>query len=128
MSIIEKDVIEKDIQTSLSKTLVYIAPLFLVVTLFAFLLSGLIARPINIFKNTVEEIIQKGNLNKQVNIKSKDEIGYLAEKFNELLDRLKDYYENLENKVKEKTLEIRKFQQAVEASTDGIIITYSPSL
>jgi len=127
MSIIEKDVIEKDIQTSLSKTLVYIAPLFLVVTLFAFLLSGLIARPINIFKNTVEEIIQKGNLNKQVNIKSKDEIGYLAEKFNELLDRLKDYYENLENKVKEKTLEIRKFQQAVEASTDGIIITGTDS-
>jgi len=123
MSIVEKDVIEKDIRTLLNKSFSYIAPLFLVVTLFAILLSGIIARPINHFKSTVEEIILKGNLDKKVDIKSKDEIGYLAGKFNELLSRLKDYYDNLEKKVKENTFEIRKFQQAVEASSDGIIIT-----
>jgi len=123
MSIVEKDVIEKDIRTLLNKSFSYIAPLFLVVTLFAILLSGIISRPINHFKSTVEEIILKGNLDKKVDIKSKDEIGYLAGKFNELLSRLKDYYDNLEKKVKENTSEIRKFQQAVEASSDGIIIT-----
>jgi len=122
-SVVEKDKIEKDIRDSLNKSFFYIAPLLLVVTLFAFLLSGIIAHPINHFKSTVEEILLKGNLDKKVDINSKDEIGYLAGKFNELLSRLKDYYDNLEKKVKENTFEIKKFQQAVEASSDGIIIT-----
>jgi len=90
--------IEKDIRDSLNKSFFYIAPLLLVVTLFAFLLSGIIAHPINHFKSTVEEILLKGNLDKKVDINSKDEIGYLAGKFNELLSRLKDYYDNLEKK------------------------------
>jgi len=56
-------------------------------------------------------------------MKRKDELGRFAQVFNDLLRRLQYMYVEIEEQVKERTAELRKFQQAVESSTDGVVIT-----
>jgi len=57
-------------------------------------------------------IIQKGDLSHRIDVKSRDEIGELADDFNNMTEQLQELYQNLENKVKERT---EKLQVAMEA-------------
>ena len=71
------------------------------------------ARPIKRFTEITNEIAE-GNLDKQVDIKSKDEIGNLASSFNRMTYELKKsrkeiekYSRGLESKVKDRTKELQ---------------------
>ncbi len=78
-----------------------------------------------------------GDLSSQIKISSEDEIGQLATSFNSMTQKLAEMYANLDEKVKEKTSqltqqihetkmhaeELRKFQLAVENTSQHIIIT-----
>lgn len=106
---------------------------------------------------TVAGDVRDGDFNRRADISSKDEVGVVAQAFNEMLDTIQQYQSELEQKVQERTseierakkdledtnhtivdllkdtqqdreqyraqlLETKKFQEAVENATDGIII------
>ncbi|MDQ3099369.1 MAG: HAMP domain-containing protein [bacterium] len=50
--------------------------------------------------------IADGDLDKRIEIRSSDEIGQLSQSFNEMADKLKEVYQGLEDRVKEKTAEL----------------------
>ncbi len=82
---------------------------FIVVLAFliALFTSHSILDPISKFRDTALEISQ-GNLNVSVKTELKDEIGQLADVFNEMVKKLNELYDNLEKQVRERTAELEK--------------------
>jgi len=107
-----------------ANSLVSIVSAFLVLTIgtSAFVIARSITRPIEELTRGAE-IIGKGDLEHRIDITSKDETGYLAQAFNEMVEKrqraeeeLRKHREHLEELVEERTaeLEIAK-EQAQEA-------------
>lgn len=98
--------------------------------LFALLFGYLISRKIAAALGEVQkgaEIIGKGDLNYRIPVVNHDEIGHLADDFNQMAQKLHDSYSQLEVRVKEKThdlemalnhLELEKSR--IEATLNGI--------
>lgn len=59
------------------------------------------------------EVIGHGNLDHRLNIKTGDEIEELADGFNRMAGELKELYTNLENKVKERTIQLAEANEAL---------------
>lgn len=90
-----------------------IITLFLVLFISLFLAKKIIT-PILKLKNA-SKLVSDGNMNIQVDIKSEDEIGELADYFNIMIDslrktqkELRDYSEQLEEKVEKRTHELQE--------------------
>lgn len=82
-----------------------------------------IVRPLYALSKATEEI-SRGNLAYRVEFYSNDEIGQLAHSFNEMIrevkksrDRLEEFAETLEQKVEERTEELRKAEAQLVQST-----------
>lgn len=73
--------------------------------LLTFFISKVIVRPIKSFTASAKKI-SSGNLNEQIQIKSKDEIGILAHSFEVMRQKIKQHIEELDSKVKERTQSI----------------------
>ncbi len=58
--------------------------------------------------------VSKGDYSVRSNIKSNDEIGFLAKEFNEMLDTIEDNIKNLDKKVAEKTRELEEQKKNFE--------------
>ncbi len=94
-------------------TMIIIFTIFLLITLvFVFVIVHYIVKPIRNLSVTISEI-EKGNLDRRAKIMTKDEIGKLGKSFNimasqlqESFNKIKEYNENLENMVKERTEEL----------------------
>lgn len=88
-------------------------------TIMALLLRWVI-RPIGCLGEGISRL-SAGDLNARVSTASRDEIGAIAKGFNQMADRLKDLYENLEQKVNEKTASVeeknRHLAQLYEVTT-----------
>jgi len=76
-------------------------------------ITVLVNRPIRKLNKGIEEL-GKGNLNYKISLNSKDEFGRVADRFNEMSTKLnsayqeiKDWSENLNEKVKEKSEELK---------------------
>jgi signal transduction histidine kinase len=77
--------------------------LFVLIFSFLFLLRKVIVKPITTFRDTAK-IIGKGKLDTKINISSRDELGELADAFNQMTkdlkesrDKIQDYTQILEN-------------------------------
>jgi len=68
-------------------------------------ISRVISRPISKLSAATVKI-SKGDLDTQIEVESKDEIGELAQSFNEMASKLKESYTHLEQRVKERTAEL----------------------
>ena len=68
-----------------------------VVTIVAVIAGQLLTKPLLQLTNTVSQFTA-GNLDIRVKVKSNDEIGKLADSFNQMIERLKNYTESLELK------------------------------
>jgi len=66
-----------------------------------------ITRPIARLTRTATEI-SGGNLSRRIEVTSKDEIGVLAQSFNQMTENLAEAYAGLEQKVKQRTAELEK--------------------
>lgn len=77
------------------------------------LLNNIVLKNIFKLKNASLEI-QKGNLDIKNDIVSKDEIGQLANVFNEMTTKLKESYTILEVKIKERTKELEEERGSLE--------------
>jgi len=92
------------------------------IVLLAFLIalftSHSILDPISKFRDTALEISQ-GNLDASVKTELKDEIGQLADVFNEMVIKLNELYENLDKQVRERTAELQKTNKDLEKEITG---------
>lgn len=87
---------------------------------FGFVISHSVSRPILKLRDAAVEI-GKGRLSKKITIRSKDEIGQLADAFRQMRADLKrsrivieDYADGLEKQVLKRTRELEKSKRAVE--------------
>jgi two-component system NtrC family sensor kinase len=97
---------------------------FIVFALLVLLLLSLIIRfrasgPIKKFIQITTEI-SKGDLNKQVKIKSNDEIGELASAFNQMTQDLKKSREELEKRSKELKKEVKKRTKELDLKVEEL--------
>lgn len=96
----------------------------IIITIVISALSGvfifiLVNKPLNKFKKAIQEL-GKGNLNYRVHIKNKNEFGIIAYQFNDMSKKLslayreiKDWSETLNEKVEEKTRELRNIYDQI---------------
>ena len=92
------------------RTLIFVSilSLFVVIFVFLYLLRKSIVKPIMEFRDTAKEI-GKGNLDKRININTRDELGDLANAFNQMArdlkesrDKIQEYNKILENLINQK--------------------------
>ncbi|RJP59185.1 MAG: HAMP domain-containing protein [Candidatus Auribacter fodinae] len=74
---------------------------------FAMMLSRQFTRPIKNLRNGAS-IISNGDLSHRIEVVSNDEIGDLTRDFNSMTAQLEELYQNLEQKVKERTERLQK--------------------
>ncbi len=96
----------------------------IIITVLISALSGififyLVNKPLKMFQKAINEL-GKGNLNYRVHIKNKNEFGIIAYQFNEMSRKLshayqeiKDWSETLNEKVEEKTRELRNIYDQI---------------
>ncbi len=128
--------LENDLEDDTNTTLMLLIGVFVAVIVIvlgiAVWLSRLITRPITNLQQGVEYVMQ-GNLDHRIGNDSTDEIGQLSRAFDHMTDNiqrsqeeLKQYSQNLEEKVEERTEELRatadKMQAIVESMSDGLAV------
>jgi PAS domain S-box-containing protein len=129
------------------KTTVIIAGLFVIIgTIILSLISQRITTPIYQLVSSVN-LISGGDLSQKVDVRSRDEIGDLAQAFNQMTDKLRRSYEQLEEysrtleqKVTERTRELEalnRFNESIirnapigiiTVNDQGIITSQNPAL
>ncbi|MBU1061269.1 MAG: HAMP domain-containing protein, partial [Candidatus Omnitrophica bacterium] len=114
MAQVEKN--KKDIKNRIAVINTLIFLIIVVVALIAifiiFYTMNSITNPIHKLYNGAE-IIGSGNLDHRLDIKTGDEIQDLAEGFNRMAGELKEFYTDLENKVKERTIQLAEANEAL---------------
>ncbi len=70
--------------------------------------------------------IAEGNFAHRLSVSGNDEIADMAWLFNAMATELQTFRTTLERKVEERTADIQKFKQAVEASSEAVVILTSP--
>ena len=84
--------------------LVFAAAAFAAAALILLLvLNRWVTKPLTTILQAIKDIQSSGNLNSSLKVTTKDEIGRLAQEFNDMIAKLKSSYVGLEEKVKEKT-------------------------
>jgi two-component system, NarL family, sensor histidine kinase DegS len=122
--------INKNVSDTLSLFFVIFMILVALVIGLTLLLSRVITSPVKALKKGVEAI-GRGNLDYKVNVKTRDELGELAESFNDMAADLKTYTEKMKNTAaenldKERTIQenlriyLKKIGQAQEAERKRI--------
>ncbi|MEQ1666613.1 MAG: HAMP domain-containing protein, partial [Bdellovibrionales bacterium] len=97
--------------------------------LFAFLLSKSMTKPISLLVEGMEKV-SNGDLTIQIDVQAKDETRILATSFNRMItdlkqsrDELQEINRELDNKVKERTLQLEIQNQAVKEAQEALIKT-----
>lgn len=71
--------------------------------------------------------ISEGHLNERAEVQGNNEIASLSEKFNNMIEQLESYYNELEEKVRERTAEVVAQKEEIEAQRD-MLAGYNKSL
>ncbi len=80
---------------------------FAAVAVMAYILGRRLASPLILLSNASKKVA-RGYLTVEIKPESNDEIGELAQSFNVMVKKLKDVYEGMEQKVKERTRDLSK--------------------
>lgn len=106
------------IQKNRINTIIYgVSFIALISVVLCFILWNFVTKPLSLLEEGMKNI-GKGNLDHRIEIKTRDEMGLLAETFNAMAQELKDsrhkleqWTKCLEEEVEKKTLEIKKAQE-----------------
>lgn len=102
-------------QVRISGSIALIAAL--IVSVIAVFLSSVLVSPIRNLTNVAKEIAG-GDLTRRARVSGGDEIGELAQNFNEMTARLRESLETLEHRVNERTADLRRRSGYLEASAE----------
>lgn len=94
-------------------TIVVLSAGFILSLIVSLVITRIILKPIGDLQNIAQKVAQ-GDLTQRVDIKSNDEIGYLAKVFNQMLDNLSQSAKKLEQSnitLQEKLAELQKFKE-----------------
>lgn len=94
-----------------------------VIVIIVFILAHGITQPILQLVQGANAI-GKGILGHRISIKSKDEVGVLASEFNRMAEKLEESYAGLEQKIRERTAQLReseeKYRESINLANDAI--------
>ena len=112
--------ISKEVNNRIINTSMLVFLFIFVGLIFSFIFSRSFSDPINRLLDGVKKI-EQGDLSYNVKVINKDEVGELAVAFNQMTDRLrisneelKEYAQDLENKVEERTVELKEINLRLE--------------
>ncbi len=124
MSEIDKEEAFATIPVMIRNFLYWFVLLLVIVFILSYLFARSISKPVHILTQRASELA-KGNLNDPIIINRTDEIGVLANNFEkmrgsikDLVADLKDINQNLENKVNQRTKELKKAKEAADTILD----------
>ncbi len=86
----------------------------------------LIYRKTRIITNPIKKLVDNvmritgGHFNERADVEGNNEIAKLSEQFNLMIETIENYYNELEQKVRERTAEIVKQKEEIEAQRDAI--------
>lgn len=87
---------------------------FILSVLISYLLARILGKPIHLLRAGAERVRDRDYETKIV-VQSKDELGLLADTFNSMVTKVRDYAKNLEDKVAERTAELENTLSTVQA-------------
>jgi len=73
-----------------------------------------LARPLHALAHAADEL-GRGNLEAEVDVRSRDEVGELAEAFRDMADHLRQMYDELERRVAERTAELSETTEFLDS-------------
>lgn len=91
-------------------------------SILGFMVSGKLIQPLLVLHDGAEHI-RKGDLGHRLQIKTNDEIEALADKFNEMAEKLSESHTTLEQKVQARTEELRALNQIAETVNQSLELT-----
>jgi len=94
--------------------------LFFVTLIISYIVSRGIALPISKLSKTAANV-QKGNLHSRADVKRDDEIGLLAQNFNNMISKLEHSHDELENLVSVRTKELKKLNSELDIKIKNAI-------
>jgi signal transduction histidine kinase len=93
----------------------------------SYFLARRVVQPVRILREGVERI-GTGDLGYRLNLKTGDEIEVLADEFNKMTSQLQESYENLEQKVEDRTRELTESLEQQTATSEILgVIASSPT-
>ncbi len=99
---------------------ILIASLLITVLGIVYFINKIIINPVNRLTNFTE-VIADGNYNKNINLNSKNELGHLANSFNEMAGTIHNHTEHLEEMVNRRTSELTETNEKLEAKNKKIM-------
>ena len=129
----DSDMLTERSQQQMQKLLFDIFRMFIVffaitgiaVIMFSFAVSGTITRPIEELAVNAQDI-GKGNFDHKISVRSKDEVGQLARRFNEMQDNLKNYLNHLKKITAEKERISTELNLATQIQADMLPRIFPP--
>ncbi|HAW53340.1 MAG TPA: hypothetical protein DCX54_13595, partial [Flavobacteriales bacterium] len=115
---------EKLIFKELQKLMLIFGVTLLLLSVLIYLRAQSITRPIQILAESAKQI-ERGDIGIRANVSGNNEIASLAAHFNSMMERLANYYNELEQKVAERTAEVVAQKEEIEQQklslTDSIL-------
>ncbi|CAB1059374.1 diguanylate cyclase/phosphodiesterase (GGDEF & EAL domains) with PAS/PAC sensor(s) [Olavius sp. associated proteobacterium Delta 1] len=100
----------------------FAAAVMLITVLASFYIANKSTKPIReLTQSSIE--IAAGNLDTEINVASSDELGVLAQSFSTMRNSIRQAHDVLEQRVEERTAELKKLSIAVEQSPASVVIT-----
>ena len=93
------------LESAIWRTALLLLAFLLIAITTSVLLARRLVRPIQSIQSAAAKI-GSGALNQRIDVPSRDELGVLAEEFNQMAERLQDSYTSLEQKVQDRTQEL----------------------
>lgn len=107
--------INREISSFVGEILLDLALVLIVLSIITFIgLQRFVIRPVKKLDEGVRQIEETGKLDVHIDVKSKDELGDLAEGFNSMEGELKKHRNHLEELVEERTDELAKANEKLE--------------
>ncbi len=86
----------------------------------ALIVARRIAREVGTVASAAGDVAS-GTLSRRVKVRSRDEVGELANAFNAMAERLQASYEGIENTVRERTKQLRERNRSIEVLQDAAV-------
>ena len=107
-------------ETAVKVLWILILATIIIIITFPFFLNRNIIQPLNNLLIGVKQIVNNGSLDVQVKVTYSDEIGFLTESFNSMIRSIKNYADNLENMVEQRTQELSEAKKETDRILENV--------